>query len=75
MGWLGRNVVKILAESIDYSRQGQLAAQALMLPPASRLSTRPGEPVLGCHPRGRTPDRGGWDAAVTPALVPDGLAA
>ena len=41
---------RILAESIDYSRQGQLAAQALRLRPATRAATQAGEPVRGISP-------------------------
>jgi nitrite reductase (cytochrome c-552) len=40
---------RILAESIDYSRQGQLAAQSLLARPATRPSTRPSETAADQH--------------------------
>ncbi len=51
----GQESARILAESIDYSRQGQLAAQALMLKPATRPATQPTAPVLGITPAGKPP--------------------
>jgi nitrite reductase (cytochrome c-552) len=46
---------RVLAESIDFSRQGQLAAQRLLMRPGTQPSTGPAEPVLGTTPSAQTP--------------------
>jgi nitrite reductase (cytochrome c-552) len=46
---------RILAESIDYSRQSQLAAQQVLLRPTTRPTTEPGAPVEGVTPAGKSP--------------------
>jgi nitrite reductase (cytochrome c-552) len=51
----GQESARILAESIDFSRQGQLAAQRLLLRPNTQPSTRPAEPVEGVTPSKQTP--------------------
>jgi nitrite reductase (cytochrome c-552) len=50
-----QETARILGESIDYSRQGQLAAQALTLRPATRPSTRPAVPVAAISRRASPP--------------------
>jgi nitrite reductase (cytochrome c-552) len=48
-------VARILAESIDYSRQAQVTAQRVLLRPDTRPATQPGEPVEGVTPAGKSP--------------------
>ena len=48
-------VARILAESIDYSRQAQVSAQRVLLRPGTQPATQPTPPVEGVTPAGNSP--------------------
>ena len=50
-----QEAARVLAESIDYSRQGQVAAQRALVRPGTQPATQPTPSVEGVMPAGKHP--------------------